>query len=164
MTASRATRAMNLTEALGRAGNCRRVGGSFRIRCPAHGGRDFNCAVWEDERGQVRFRCWSRGCNPRAIRRALLGHEVETHFVDLAATGPVPNETTKRECAQRIWRQSTRPAGARAMNRPKAAWLEAARVPRQIRRRQRPKAKRTREEALSEFCDRIADFYNRVRP
>ncbi len=42
-----------------------------RIPCPVHGGGDSNCAVWRDKRGRLHARCWSYGCDPRAILAAL---------------------------------------------------------------------------------------------
>jgi hypothetical protein len=42
-----------------------------RIRCPVHGGSGANVAVWRDEHGRLHAKCWSYGCDPRAILAAL---------------------------------------------------------------------------------------------
>ncbi len=99
---------MKLHDALSRAGNFRRVGGGYRIRCPAHNGRDFNCAVWATEDGEARFTCWSHGCDWRTIRYALAGEPVWRLPADLAAR-PRIDEEKLIECARMMWRES-RPA------------------------------------------------------
>jgi hypothetical protein len=43
-----------------------------RIQCPAHGGVDFNCKVWE-RGGEAKFKCYSHHCPQLDIRLALLG-------------------------------------------------------------------------------------------
>jgi putative DNA primase/helicase len=42
-----------------------------RIRCPVHGGGNANVALWRDERNRLHAKCWSYGCDPRAILAAL---------------------------------------------------------------------------------------------
>jgi hypothetical protein len=94
---------VRLAEALQRAGEWRRVGSGFRIRCPAHCGEGFNCTIWVAD-GDVRFSCKSRGCDWRDIRAALLGRPLQA-----AAPGserpPLDDVAKRRERAQRVWRE-----------------------------------------------------------
>jgi len=41
-----------------------------RAQCPVHGGNGLNLSIRETNRG-VGFKCWSKGCSPKAIRDAL---------------------------------------------------------------------------------------------
>ena len=42
-----------------------------RIPCPAHGGEDLNCKIWEREDGTIWAHCWSHRCDPKDILAAL---------------------------------------------------------------------------------------------
>ena len=43
----------------------------IRIPCPAHGGDDDNCAVFLNEAGEVRAKCYSHGCETGDVLRAI---------------------------------------------------------------------------------------------
>jgi hypothetical protein len=78
-----------------------------RIRCPAHQGEDFNCAVWEKD-GEARFICYSRGCPEREIRLAILGQAPEAYSVPLRHEGVSDDERRRlnREYAIKLWLES----------------------------------------------------------
>ena len=43
----------------------------FRMPCPAHGGHDPNCHVFESHSGRIAARCFSRACEPSDIMAAI---------------------------------------------------------------------------------------------
>jgi phage/plasmid primase-like uncharacterized protein len=85
----------------------------YRIQCPAHDGRDFNCSLWPDQRdGRARFHCFSRGCAERDIAAAISGHAI-TCKPPVYITAAVKELTAAQriEAALRIWRESRAAAG-----------------------------------------------------
>ena len=44
----------------------------FRVGCPAHGGSDPNCSIFESN-GRIGAHCWSVGCEPSEIMTAIEG-------------------------------------------------------------------------------------------
>jgi putative DNA primase/helicase len=79
-----------------------RPNGQRRIPCPVHGGRDANCSLWRDARGQLRAKCWSRACTEQAILAAL--GEVATPLS--GTTRPKHDADSSSLAARRIWDQS----------------------------------------------------------
>lgn len=49
----------------------KRTGADWRVPCPAHGGKDFNLAVGDGDKGAPVFKCHSHACPFEAIRDAL---------------------------------------------------------------------------------------------
>ena len=73
-----------------------------RICCPAHGGGDLNCSVWRDERGRLHAKCWSHGCDERAILAAL-----GEYASSIAAGASGWSDAGKsRAIAQKLWNAS----------------------------------------------------------
>ena len=64
----------------------KRSGDVYRSQCPAHGGKDFNLAFTEGNKGQVVFTCHSHQCTYEEIM-ASLGFEKETPIKKKSAPG-----------------------------------------------------------------------------
>jgi putative DNA primase/helicase len=79
-----------------------------RMKCPAHGGGDPNCAVWRDQRGRLHAKCWSRNCSERAILQGL--GELPARFVPDAYRDP----DQSRAMALRLWNASREAKGTLA--------------------------------------------------
>jgi phage/plasmid primase-like uncharacterized protein len=72
-----------------------------RIACPVHGGRDPNCAVWRDDRGKLRAKCWSRGCGEHDILTAL-----GEPYIRAAEIPCRRDEAERAALALKLWRAS----------------------------------------------------------
>ena len=52
-------------------GGRRHSGNGWRVRCPVHGGQDRNLSIKDGSSADVIVRCFSHGCDPVAILRAI---------------------------------------------------------------------------------------------
>ena len=77
-----------------------------RIRCPVHGGGDPNVSLWRDDRGRLRAKCWSHGCDGRDILAAL--GEPERYATE---TSHRTDDAGRIELARRFWRNSVSAKG-----------------------------------------------------
>ena len=52
-------------------GGVHHSGNSWRVRCPVHGGQDRNLAIKDGRDTDIIVRCFSHGCDPVALLRAI---------------------------------------------------------------------------------------------
>jgi hypothetical protein len=88
---------------------CRRSGNCIYIRCPVHGDHQsgFNVRVWPDPlSGEARFKDYSHGCHPLAIKRAILGQPVHYQVDQQNFAHDEADEVKRIERAVAIWTES----------------------------------------------------------